>query len=292
MDEDPGLSWSQLRAFEACAFLSSFNAAALKLSLSPSAVRFQIGLLESRLGARLFERQGGRLALTEIGKAFAKQIARPMQELLAACASATRSASEAPLTLTVPPLFARQFLLVEPFLKGCDANAVRLDVSDNKRDLFGPGLVAAIRLANEDHPDLVSLPVLDVELCIAAAPHIASEAKLRDADWWATQTLLTPSASQGGWKMAWDLLGIAGSVSPRILPFSSYAAALEAACAGNGLILAPLPFAQKEIDAGRLSPISDIRIASPTGYCLIMRKELAMSRRGRALARTLVRACS
>jgi LysR family transcriptional regulator, glycine cleavage system transcriptional activator len=289
MTDDPGLSWSQLRAFDACARLSSFNAAALKLSLSPSAVRFQIGLLESRLGACLFERQGGRLVLTEIGQSFARQIERPMHDLLAACTAAQESASSAPLTLTAPPLFARQFLLDDAFLNWCDAHQVRLDVSDNKRDLFAPGLLAAIRLGADDDPDLTNVPILRVELCVAAALQIAQDAKPNDPSWWAEQTLLTPSASQEGWKTAWHLLKLEEDFKSRTLPFSSYAAALEAACAGSGLILAPLPFAIKEIGAGRLSVISDVRIQSPKPYSLIMRKDLAASPRGRALARMLVR---
>jgi LysR family transcriptional regulator, glycine cleavage system transcriptional activator len=289
MAEDPGLSWSQLRAFEACARLSSFNAAALKLSISPSAVRFQIGLLESRLGANLFERQGGRLALTEIGQVFAHQIERPLHDLIAACAVAQQSASAAPLTLTAPPLFARQFLLDDAFLKWCDAHQVRLDVSDNKRDLFAPGLIAAIRLGADDDPDLTTVPILKVELCVAAVPRIAQDARPSNPLWWAEQNLLTPSASQDGWKTAWNLLNVGEEFVPRTLPFSSYGAALEAACAGSGLILAPLPFAEKEIVAGRLSQISDIRIQSPKAYSLIMRQGLAASRRGQGLARMLIR---
>jgi LysR family transcriptional regulator, glycine cleavage system transcriptional activator len=194
MMNDPNLSWSQLRAFDACARLSSFNGAALKLSVSASAIRFQIGLLESRLGVSLFDRQGGRLALTDIGRRFASQIARPMADLLAACEEAQQSAKDAPLTLTAPPLFARQFMLVEPFLKWCDANQIRLDVSDIKRDLFAPGLVAAIRLGAEDDPDLSSAPLLHVQLCIAAAPEIAASSRPGDPDWWNAQTLLIPTA--------------------------------------------------------------------------------------------------
>jgi LysR family transcriptional regulator, glycine cleavage system transcriptional activator len=291
MLDDPGLSWSQLRAFEACARLSSFKAAALKLSISTSAVRFQISLLESRLGASLFERRGGRVALTEIGETFAAAITRPMHDLLLACATARQSAAEAPLTLTAPPLFARQFLLGEPFLKWCDANNVLLDVADNKRDLLVPRLIAAIRLATEDNPELTCTPLLNVELCIAGAPKIASSATAVDADWWAIQTLITPSASIDGWTTALRRLSIPDNCSPRILPYSSYSAALEAACAGKGLILAPLPFAETEIAAGRLVQISDIRIQSPTRFSVIMRNEIAASTRGRKLLRMLVRSC-
>src|ERR1700687_6213493 len=65
--KDPGLTWSQLRGFEACARLSSFNAAAAELNLTASAVRHQAGLLEARIGVKLLERQGGRLSLTSTG---------------------------------------------------------------------------------------------------------------------------------------------------------------------------------------------------------------------------------
>ena len=144
--KDPGLSWSQLRAFDASARLLSFNAAAASLNLTPAAVRYQVGLLEARLGVRLYDRQGGRLALTAAGASFRGRIARPMQELAKACADASQSASAAPLLLTAPPLFARQYLFGNRFLRWCDANDIRLEVTDSKRDLFGRDQIVAIRL--------------------------------------------------------------------------------------------------------------------------------------------------
>lgn len=288
---DFGLSWSQLRAFEACARLSSFKVAALALSLTASAVRFQVGLLEARIGTPLFERQGGRLALTKTGATFARQIARPMQQLLTACATARHSASDAPLTLTAPPLFARQFLLGDAFLKWCDANNVRIEVSDAKRDLLAPGQIAAVRLHPDADPEMVLLPLLKVELCIAAAPVLAESARPKDPDWWMAQTLLCPSASVEAWSAAWRGLQMPQAFSPRRLAYSSYSAATEAACAGHGLILAPLPFAQKEISAGQLMILSDLRIQAEKGYELAMRRDVSASRRGQLLTRQLVRLC-
>ena len=121
----------RLRAFEASARLLSFNAAAASLNLTLAAIRYQVGLLEARLGARLYERRGGRLALTKTGAAFRGRIARPMQELAKACAEARQSASIAPLLLTAPPMFARQYLFGDRFLKWCDSNFIRLEVTDS-----------------------------------------------------------------------------------------------------------------------------------------------------------------
>jgi LysR family glycine cleavage system transcriptional activator len=286
--KDPGLSWSQLRAFEASARLLNFNAAAASLNLTSAAVRYQVGLLEARLGVRLCDRRGGRLALTAAGAAFRSRIARPMQELARACTDASQSAAAAPLLLTAPPLFARQYLFGDRFLKWCDANGVRLDVTDLKRDLFGPDQVVAIRLGAEAVPRVSVTPVLAVKLVLAAAPQLAVDAGVSEAGWWSKQNLLTPSVSEAAWEKAWLALGLSEEVTPRHRRFSSYAAALEAACAGQGILLAALPFVEKEFGAGRLARLAKIRIASPVGYAVIMRDELAASRRGRALRQRLI----
>jgi LysR family glycine cleavage system transcriptional activator len=286
--KDPGLSWSQLRAFEACAKLLSFNAAAASLNLTPAAVRYQVGLLEARLGVRLYDRQGGRLALTTIGTAFRGRIARPMQELAKACADASQSATAATLLLTVPPLFARQFLFGDRFLRWCDANFIKLDVTDSRRDLFGPDQIVAIRLGAEPIPDLSMTPVLAVKLVLAAAPAIVAKARVFEPAWWSKQNLLTPSVSEAAWEKAWLALDLREQMVPRHRRFSSYAAALEAACAGQGILLAALPFVEREFGAGRLARLSKIRISSPVGYSIVMRAEVAASRRGRLLKQRLM----
>src|SRR5260370_22246966 len=139
---------------------------------SPLAAPFhcQVGLLEARLGVKLFERQGGRLCLTSTGASFERQISRPMRDLVSACATASRMAAAAPIILTAPPLFARQFLFDDRFLQWCDANQINLDVTDAKRDRFGTSQIVAVSLVTEPAPDLVSTPVLDVKLELAAAP--------------------------------------------------------------------------------------------------------------------------
>jgi LysR family transcriptional regulator, glycine cleavage system transcriptional activator len=286
--KDPGLSWSQLRAFEASARLLSFNAAAASLNLTPAAIRYQVGLLEARLGARLYERRGGRLALTKTGAAFRGRIARPMQELAKACAEASQSASTAPLLLTAPPMFARQYLFGDRFLKWCDSNFIRLEVTDSMRDLTGPDQIVAVRLGAEPAPDISLTPVLAVKLTLAAAPRIAVDAEVSDAAWWSRQNLLTPSVSEGGWEKAWRALGLTGKVTPRHRRFSSYATAMEAACSGQGILLAALPFAEKEFGAGRLARLPKIQIASPVGFSVVMRTDVAATRRGRALRQRLI----
>jgi len=285
---DPGLSWSQLRAFETCARLSSFNAAASELNLTASAVRHQVGLLEARLGVKLFERQGGQLTLTSIGMSFDRQTSRPMRDLVSACMVASRMAEAAPIILTAPPLFARHFLFDGGFLKWCNDNEITLDITDAKRDLFGINPIVAVRLGTERDPDLVSTAILNTQVVLAAAPGIGARARPTDESWWFGQTLLIPGVSDVAWQRVWRALKVRTPETTRPLHFSSYAAALEAACAGHGVLLAPLPFSEPEFAAGRLVRFSNICLSGGPGYMLLMRRELARTSRGRALRRRII----
>jgi DNA-binding transcriptional LysR family regulator len=116
-------------------------------------------------------------------------------------------------------------------------------VTDAKRDLLGIDQTVAIRLGAE--PDSVSTPVFDVHLVLAATPAIAAEARPADRSWWLKRTLLSPGVSDIVWQQVWRALKIRAPETPRPLHFSSYAAVLEAACAGHGVLLAPLPFSER-----------------------------------------------
>jgi DNA-binding transcriptional LysR family regulator len=146
----------------------------------------------------------------------------------------------------------------------------------------------AIRLGAEPDPAMSLTPVLAVKLVLAAAPSIAAEARVSEVAWWSKQNLLTPSVSESAWERAWLALGLRKGVTSRHRRFSSYAAALEAACAGQGILLAALPFAETEFRAGRLVRLSNIRISSPVGYAVVMNSEVSASRRGRSLRQRIL----
>lgn len=64
----PELNYHHLRYFQAVAAEGNLTRAANILNVSQSAVSTQIGLLEDRLGQKLFERRGRALHLTEAGR--------------------------------------------------------------------------------------------------------------------------------------------------------------------------------------------------------------------------------
>lgn len=72
------MDWASLNAFVAVADHGGFSAAAAQLHLTQPAVSKRIALLESSLGARLFDRLGRQVLLTEAGRLLLLPRARQM----------------------------------------------------------------------------------------------------------------------------------------------------------------------------------------------------------------------
>jgi DNA-binding transcriptional LysR family regulator len=64
------MDFEQLRTFQQVCRLSSFSRAAEKLGVTQPAISAQIRSLEKEVGARLFDRDGGRVTFTAAGKLF------------------------------------------------------------------------------------------------------------------------------------------------------------------------------------------------------------------------------
>src|SRR6185437_3681629 len=77
------MDFDQLHAFLEVARLNSFSRAAMTCFRTQPAISAQIRLLEEEVGARLFDRSGGKVALTEAGrvwKDYAENLLRTRQQ--------------------------------------------------------------------------------------------------------------------------------------------------------------------------------------------------------------------
>jgi len=72
---------STLQAFVETAQLGSFSQASQRLFITQSAVSKRVAQLEEQVGARLFDRIGRTIALTDAGKALLPQARRILAEL-------------------------------------------------------------------------------------------------------------------------------------------------------------------------------------------------------------------
>lgn len=96
-----------LRLFALAAEMRSFSRAADKLGLSRSAASRRVGELETRLGARLFNRTTRHVSLTQIGEGFHARVVQALETLEEAERSVTsqHAAPRGLLKLAAPMSF-------------------------------------------------------------------------------------------------------------------------------------------------------------------------------------------
>jgi DNA-binding transcriptional LysR family regulator len=112
------MDFEQLRTFQQVCRLKSFSRAAEKLGVTQPAISAQIRSLEKEVGARLFDRDGGRVTFTAAGRLFepfAEHCLQCQSHIIVAVNELYRSArgevsvaaSEATSLYVLPPVFAQ-----------------------------------------------------------------------------------------------------------------------------------------------------------------------------------------
>jgi DNA-binding transcriptional LysR family regulator len=208
----PETNWDDLRYLLAAARAESFAAAARQLGVNESTVARRIAQAERRLGARLFERVGGRLAMTAAGVQLlrrAELMEREVQAAEAELSGADRRAAGLVRITAVPLLVNRVLLPALPGLLAAHPH-LQIELIAEPRDLSLTRREAdiALRLARPQK-ELRALARRVGELDYAvygpaaagpdeALPWITYEDSLRDlpqARWIAAQIAGDPEAA-------------------------------------------------------------------------------------------------
>lgn len=148
----------ELRAFVATAQTGSFTAAGDQLGLSNRLASKYVAALESRLGARLFQRTTRRVGLTPAGQDLLARAPAVLDDLdaLLAEVSETRRGLTGTLRVAAPVTFGELYLagMLARFAAGHPALTLDLRLSDRHEDLAREGIDLAFRMGE---PDLLSL---------------------------------------------------------------------------------------------------------------------------------------
>src|SRR6187455_2754830 len=176
-----------LLSFVRTAEHGSFSAAARVLGLTPAGVSKNVARLEAGLGVRLFQRSTRRLALTESGERFLRQVDGPLAALQAALSGARRVDEEPTGTLKVSmgQAFGRHFLvpLLEDFLVRYPRILPDWHFDNRRVDIVGEGFDAALGGGFALATGVVARELAPVHIVAVASPdYMAARAMPREPD--------------------------------------------------------------------------------------------------------------
>lgn len=239
----------------------SFSSAARVLGLTPAGVSKNVARLEADLGQRLFHRTTRRLALTEAGDRFLRQIDEPLASLQAAVAGTGRVDNEpaGTLKLSMGQAFGRAFVLplLDEFLFRYPRVVPDLHFDNNQVDIVAEGFDAAIgggfRLAD----GIVARVLAPVHIIAVASPaymtgrtHPRSPDDLAGFD--GIMRRSTPTGRIRPWALQSRRIPEQAVQCKQRLVLSDPDAVAQAARMGIGVALLPMPFAYASIQSGEL----------------------------------------
>lgn len=250
-----------LVSFTQTAEHGSFSAAARKLGLTPAGISKNVATLESHLGVRLFHRSTRRLALTEGGEQFLRQVDGPLASLQGAVAGAGVRDDKPAGTLKVSmgQAFGRNFLvpLLGDFLDRYPAVLPDWHFDNRRVDIVGEGFDAAIGGGFELTQGVVARELSPVHIVAVASPAYMRDRPMprAPADFASFDGIMRRSSPTGRVR-PWTLRSRRAAEQavpcrPRLV-FSDPEAIAQAARIGLGVALLPMPFAFAAIASGEL----------------------------------------
>ncbi|WFM71890.1 LysR family transcriptional regulator [Halomonas sp. CKK8] len=274
-----------LSYFEVAARTRSFAAAAKELNVTPAAISHQIKSLEEYLGVDLFVRHHRRVSLTPAARVALPELHEGF-DALGRAVDKIRAYGEERLIVTVcaEPLFATKWIVprLHRFYARCPDAEVRLQASlhtvDRRRDSdFGPadlkraGIDVSVRLGYGNYADLAPQRLMSLDLVPICAPELAATLEgvdaLRGVPLLCDSTL-TRINEPYGWREWFKQQGC-DTGTLRELRFGNGLLALEAAIAGQGVLLGSRELLQAELSAGKLVVLADAPLNSDQAYYVV-----------------------
>ncbi len=251
------LPLTALRAFEAAARLRSFKRAAAELHVTPTAISHQVRLLEHELGVRLFVRLPRRVEPTAQGRQLQERLSRAFLDVADTLAALRATPDTGALTVTTTHSFAALWLVprLHRFRAAHPDVQVRVEGRPEVVDLHVErGIDVAIRYGTGAAPGLHEAWTLAETFGVYGAPPVvataARRAPARISVTWQDSTLY-----EDGWRQWCERAGVDWlHRKAALLEYKEEHYALQAAIAGEGLVLASSVMVTDSVCAGLLRP--------------------------------------
>ncbi|PZW51083.1 LysR family transcriptional regulator [Humitalea rosea] len=248
-----------MRVFQTVVQSGSLSSAGRQLGLSAPSVTRQIQALEEDLGARLFNRTSRRLALTEAGELYHRQVEQVLQQIEDARASVAnlQTVPRGMLRVHTRVLVGMRFIVpaLPHFLAANPEVSVDLLMSNFAVDLVDRHVDVDIRIGQLADSSLIARKLASSERIVCAAPAYLARhaAPVGPADL-ARHNCLTYRLNLG--RPVWRFLDAAGALTEVSvtgnMQSDSGPALVAAAVSGLGLALLPDWSVLDELREGRL----------------------------------------
>lgn len=272
-------SIASLRAFEATARHLSFTRAAMELNLTQTAISHRIRSLEEVTGTRLFDRQGGSVRLTAMGRDYLETVRDALVALSLATSRMIDKQDANSLVIATHVNFGLKYLI--PILRDFRAQhpqiRLRLITMASFDSAQRHDYDVAVRYGMGDWAGLVSTP-LGAEYCFpVCSPAFRAEAGLKSPRDLAHCTIIrTESVLLGDdWPHWLEVAGAGDQVfADEIVCDFLYASAQAAAC-GLGVAMGRSSVVGEDLASGRLVAPFGLRLALGSGYHIVSTEEAA-----------------
>ena len=280
-----------LRAFHAVAESQSFKRAADTLGVSATAVSHQIKLLESVLGCRVCERSAQGMSLTESGRVLYAGTQRAFAALEEATTQVLRAQQPPSLTVTTTSNFLTHWLVprLADFKAEFPAIDLRLHTSVERVDLSQRTVDVAIRYSETPEAALHCTLLYTDRFIVVASPtlKICKPEDLQAVTLFHVENRRVPAA-EPSWENWQKRYGPEGLNIQTGLTFSDETHALQAAVAGQGVVIASELLARDLLERGVLTAPFNMTLPG-ANYYLVATEETAQRQDILALREWLLR---
>ncbi len=247
-----------LRAFAVTAREGGFSAAARRLNVTHAAVAQQVRALEGELGAPLVWREGRALRLTPEGERLAAALGDGFTMIQGAIEALRAQGGQRPLTVTLPPAFASEWLMprLAKFWKKHPEIALSLLPEPRTIDLREAGANLGIRFGTGRWAGVVSEFLTAAPQIVVAAPELLHGRKKLSL----REMAVMPWVREGDWPEQMQLLESIGlkPAAMKFIDFPNEELALAAAREGIGLHLETESLIEEDLKIGWLVKIHEL----------------------------------